>query len=158
MNYYVHLKQIFTRCTHLQCMLSTCISITFEPTCVHYCQLVGVAHAFRTVGHVQLTCVSSVRRMAKCTLKEFGEVSEVLNTLPKARYGRFSRWPHVHVCLLRKPLLLSFVIIDLATDFMGQWLHFGSLSSLLLLGQSPSSFFFFTHALSSQFSAILMSQ
>ena len=66
-----------------------------------------------------LTCVNSVRRMAKCTLKEFEEVSEVSNTLSKARYGRFSRWPHVYVSLLRKPLLLSFVVIDLAADFKG---------------------------------------
>ena len=66
-----------------------------------------------------LTCVSSVRRMAKCTLKEFEEVSKVSNTLPKARYGRFSRWPHVYVSLLHKLLLLSFVVIDLAADFTG---------------------------------------
>ena len=51
--------------------------MTFEPrgnTCALL--LVGVAHAFGMVNHVQ----QSVRRMAKHTLKEFQEVSKVLNT------------------------------------------------------------------------------
>ena len=43
-----------------------------------------MAFACGTVGHVQRS-VSSVRRMAKCTLKEFEEVSESLNTSLNAR-------------------------------------------------------------------------
>ena len=40
---------------------------------------VDMAHASGTVSHVRQS-LSSVRRIAKCTLKEFEEVTEVLNT------------------------------------------------------------------------------
>ena len=60
-------KHNYTRCTYLQCMPCMRISMTFEPTgdtCALL--LVGVAHAFGKVGHVQ----QSVRKTAKHTLKE----------------------------------------------------------------------------------------
>ena len=59
---------------------------TFEPmgnTCALL--LVAMAHAFGMVGHVQ----QSVRRMAKRTLKEFQEVTEVLKTSRNVRICLF---------------------------------------------------------------------
>ena len=50
-------------------------SIIFELACGS----VGMAHASGMISHVRQS-LSSVRRIAKCTLKEFVEVSEVLNT------------------------------------------------------------------------------
>ena len=51
----------------------------FAAYALHALLLVGVAHAFGTVSHVQ----QSVRRMPKCMMKEFQEVSEVSITSPK---------------------------------------------------------------------------
>ena len=71
------------------CICSVClahISMTFEPTgdrCALL--LVGMAHAFGKVGHVQ----QSVRRMAKHMLKELLEVTEVSNTSLNARIRWF---------------------------------------------------------------------
>ena len=59
--------------------------MTFEPTGDTCALPVGVARAFGTVGHLQ----RSVRRMAKRTLIEFQEVSEVSNTSPNARIWSF---------------------------------------------------------------------
>ena len=50
--------------------------MTFEPTVDTWALLlVGVGHPFGTVGHVQ----QSVRRVAKCMLKEFQEVTDISN-------------------------------------------------------------------------------
>ena len=59
---------------------------TFEPM-GNMCALllVAMAHAFGMVAHVQ----QSVRRMAKCTLKEFREVSEVLKASRNVRICLF---------------------------------------------------------------------
>ena len=66
--------------------------------------LVGVAHAFHgMVTYVQQT-VSSVRCIAKHTLKEIEEVSEVSNSQPVPwwiyGYGHFSRWAIATIPLL----------------------------------------------------------
>ena len=87
------------------------ISLTIEPT-GDTCELllVGVAHSFGMVGHVQ----QSVRRMANCTMIEFQEVSEVSNTSPNTR-----------ICLFLEMVILCFtshwslVLINLAADFSG---------------------------------------
>ena len=64
--------------------------------------LVVVAHAFGTVGHVQ----QSMRRMAKCTLKEFDEVNKV-SSRPCTFFASIAAAP------------LSFVLINLATASRG---------------------------------------
>ena len=64
---------------HILCVVH--ISMTFEPTgdtCTLL--LVGVVCAFGTISNVQ----QGVKRIAKCTLKEFQEVSEISNTSPNA--------------------------------------------------------------------------
>ena len=60
---------------HILCLVH--ISMTFEPkgnTCTVL--LVGVVYAFGTISHVQ----QGVKRIAKCMLKEFQEVSMASNT------------------------------------------------------------------------------
>ena len=76
--------------------------------------------------------------MWKCTLKVFEQLSEVSNTAPNTRI-LVSQDSHA-LSLLCQPLLLSLVLINLAEDFTGLWLHFGTLSSLPLR-QCPNSFF-----------------
>ena len=71
---------------------------------------------FWMVGHVQQS-VSTVRRMAKCTLKEFDKVSEVSNTLLNRILGMVVSQNSHAVFLLHKSLLLSLILIDLAADF-----------------------------------------
>ena len=54
-----------------------CISMTFELTGNTCITVSRRGTCFGTASHVQ----QSLKRMAKCTLKEFQEVSEVLNTM-----------------------------------------------------------------------------
>ena len=85
------------------------ISVTFEltgDTCALL--LVGVAHAFGMVGHVQ----QSVRRIANCMLKEFQEVGEVSNTSPNMRM-----WSFLETAILCFASRCSLVLIELAADF-----------------------------------------
>ena len=118
-------RRLYYKCYHIDnealrnILLSVCIhsvwlvhiSLTFEPT-GDTCELllVGVAHSFGMVGHVQ----QSVRRMANCTMIEFQEVSEVSNTSPNTR-----------ICLFLEMVILCFtshwslVLINLAADFSG---------------------------------------
>ena len=78
------------------------ISITFELT--RALLLVGIPHAFWMVSHVQQS-VSSVRRMAKHTLKELEEVSEVLNTSLKVKIWLFLKTAtHFFASLAAAPL------------------------------------------------------
>ena len=64
--------------------------------------LVGVAHV---LGHVQ----QSVRRMAKCTLKDFQEVCEAWSTSPNTRIWSFLE--RVILALLATALLYSLNIV-----------------------------------------------
>ena len=69
---------------HILCLVH--ISMTFEPTgdtCTLL--LVGMVCAFGTISHVQ----QDVKRMAKCTLREFQEVSEISNTSLNVRIWSF---------------------------------------------------------------------
>ena len=70
---------------HILCLVH--ISMTFEPTgdtCTLL--LVGVVCGFGTISHVQ----QGGKRIAKCTLKDFQEVSVVSNTSLNARIWSFS--------------------------------------------------------------------
>ena len=86
-----------------------CISMTFEPT-GNMCALllVGVARAFGTVSHMQ----QSVRRMAKCTMKEFQKVSKVLNTSTSMRI-----WSFLETVILCFASCCSLIFIDLIAEF-----------------------------------------
>ena len=77
---------------------------------MHYSILVGIASAFETVGHVQ----ESVRRVAKCTLKEFQKVSVVSNTSLSTRI-----WSFRETAILCFAIHWSLILIDLAADFSG---------------------------------------
>ena len=91
-----------TRCTYSQCVPRAQLNNLW--TDMWALVLVGVAHAFGTVGHVQQS-VNSVRRMAKCTLKEFVRGSEWSNMV--IRFFCFAN----HCS--------SLVLLDLTTDFTG---------------------------------------
>ena len=104
-------KHNYTRCTYLQCMPCMRISMTFEPTgdtCALL--LVGVAHAFGKVGHVQ----QSARKTAKCTVKELEESERGSNTSPNARI-----WSFLDTGILCFASRCSLLLINLATDFTG---------------------------------------
>ena len=62
------------------------------------------------VGHVQ----QSVRKIAKCMLKEFQEVSEVSDISLNARGGSF-----LEMAILCFASHCSLVFVDLAADFTG---------------------------------------
>ena len=87
------------------------ISMTFEPT-GNTCALllVGVAHAFGKVGHVQ----RSVRKTANRTLKELEGSERGSNTSPNARI-----WSFLDTAILCFASRCSLVLIDLAADFTG---------------------------------------
>ena len=94
--------------------------------------LVGMAHAFGSVVHVQRSVSKEIeesRQMAKRSSKRVrGSMGMVVSQ-------------DSHALSLPGSHCSSLVIINLTTNFMGWWLHFGSLSSLPFLLQSPSSFF-----------------
>ena len=84
--------------------------MTFEPTgdtCALL--LVGVAHAFGKVGHVQ----RSVRKMAKHTLKELEGSKRGLNTSLNARI-----WSFLDTAILCSASCCSLILIDLAVNFI----------------------------------------
>ena len=103
-------SSVLTRCTYSQCMPHTHISMTFEPT-GDMCALllVGMAHAFRTVRHVQRTV-----RTAKHTLKELKKVSKVSNISPNAKI-----WLFLDITILCFTRHCSLILIDFAADFTG---------------------------------------
>ena len=95
----------YTRYTYLQCM-----------PCMH-------AMTFKLTGD---TCITVSRRgtcfldsrpcatLAKHMLKEFQEVSEVLNTTPNAKI-----WSFLKTAILCFASCCSLIFIDLAADFTG---------------------------------------
>ena len=93
---------------HSVCLMH--ISMTFEPA-GYTCALVSRrGTCFWDGRHVQ----QSVRRMAKRMLKEFQEVSEVLNTSPNTRIRLF-----LEMTILCFSSHCSLVLIDLTVDFTG---------------------------------------
>ena len=87
-------------CTH--------ISITFEPTRVHYLLLVSVACAFGTVGHV---------RDEKAYIERVRGSEQGFKHLTEGKDKVVSQDGHVFLCFASRCSSLSY--IDLAMDFMG---------------------------------------
>ena len=86
------------------------ISMTFEPT-GNTCALllVGMAHAFGMVRHVQRSV-----RTAKRMLKELKKVSKVSNISHNARI-----WLFLDMAILCFTRRCSLILIDFAADFTG---------------------------------------
>ena len=81
--------------------------------------------------------------MAKRTLKEFEEVSEVSNTSLKVRIWSFLKTATCFFAsLAAAPLFYTSISQRTSRGRVGEWLHFGSLSLFLFSRQSSSSFVF----------------
>ena len=142
--YYFWISCLYTRCTYSQCMPRTCISTTFDPTCVVWISTCG--RAFGTVSPCMCNEVWKVwgGQSVCTTLKEF-------QTAQNTRIWSFFKKTTCYICFTRRCCSLLYSLFFMWTSQRCGCIY--ALSSLLFSCQAPSS-----SSLPSQFLLFLSSQ